>query len=77
MNAIAYSINVYASLRERLAKAEPNLDSETLADTIEGITDLDEVIASVVRAALVEEAMADGLKGLIQSFQEIVPHVMV
>ncbi len=39
----------------------PDLDAETLADTLEGITDLREMIAEVIRSALDDEAFADGL----------------
>jgi hypothetical protein len=45
------------------------LDEETLADTVDGLTDLHEVVAAVVRSALVDEALAQGLKGHIETLQ--------
>ena len=51
----------YAYLRERLLAEIPDIDSETLADTLEGITDLRQMLAEVVRSALDDEALFDGL----------------
>ena len=39
----------------------PEADEETLVDTLEGITDLQEMIAAVIRSALVDEALHMGL----------------
>ena len=52
----------YHTLRQRLLANWPELDSETLNDTLEGITDLHEMIAAVVRSALVDEALHTGLR---------------
>jgi hypothetical protein len=43
----------YQLLRQRLLADYPNLEEETVADTLEGITDLHEMIAVVIRSALV------------------------
>ena len=51
----------YTVLRERLLAEIPDLDAETLADTLEGITDLKEMLAEVIRSALEDEALAAGL----------------
>ena len=48
--------------RERLLADYPNIDEETLCDTLEGITDLNEMIAAVIRSALVDEALQSGLR---------------
>jgi hypothetical protein len=39
----------------------PDLDDETLHDTLEGITDLKQMLAEVIRSALDDEALAGGL----------------
>jgi hypothetical protein len=51
----------YKLLRDQLLEQIPDLDAETLADTLEGITDLREVLAELVRSALEDEALAGGL----------------
>ena len=51
----------YQTIRDRLLSEFPDLDDETLSDTLEGITDLREMIAEIVRSALVDEALAGGL----------------
>ena len=52
----------YQELKCRLQADFPVLDEETLADTLEGITDLHEMIAAVIRSALVDEALHSGLR---------------
>ncbi len=51
----------YGALREHLLDQIPDLDAETLADTLEGITDLREMLAELIRSALEDEAFASGL----------------
>jgi hypothetical protein len=49
------------SLRGQLLAEFPDLDDETLHDTLEGITELKQMLAEVVRSALDDEALAGGL----------------
>ena len=60
----------YQILKERILAAYPNLDDETLADTLEGITDLQEMIAAVIRSALVDEALGSGLRDRLDDMKE-------
>ncbi len=59
---VRIALSQYQTLCWRLKDDYPDLDDETLADTLEGLTDLHEIIAEVIRSALVDEAMASGLK---------------
>ena len=59
----------YREARERLVRAWPEIDSETLADTLEGITDLHEMIAAVIRSALVDEALQAGLRARLEEMR--------
>lgn len=62
----------YRQWRDDLLAEFPELadDDETLADTLEGQTDLPTVIARFIRDARRDEALADGLATLIKDEQE-------
>jgi hypothetical protein len=70
VNQVSHSITVYQTIRDRIIAVEAEIDDATLADTLEGVTDLNEVLAAVVRSALLEEAMAEGLKAHIKVLQD-------
>lgn len=70
MTQLTQCVGTYQAIRERIIALEADIDEETLADTLEGLTDLHEVIAAVVRSALIDEAQAVGLKGHIQDLQD-------
>jgi len=59
---LAIETSKYHLLRQRLLDAYPDADEETVSDTLEGITDLHEMIAAVIRSALVDEALQSGLR---------------
>ena len=70
MQSLSHAVTLHAELRRRLIESEPDLDETTLADTLEGITDLNEAIAEVVRSALLDAAYIAGLKQRIDEMRE-------
>ena len=52
----------YRALSDRLKLDYGQLDDETLADTLEGLSDLPQMIEEIVRSSLDDEAMIAGLK---------------
>jgi hypothetical protein len=63
-------LHTYRVTQERLLSAWPDLDHDTLRDTLEGITDLHEMIAAVIRSALVDEALRVGLRSRLDEMRE-------
>ena len=59
----------YQLLMERLLTDFPTVDEETIRDTLEGITDLHEMIAAVIRSALVDEALQGGLRSRLDDMR--------
>ena len=58
-----FEVRRYKAIREALlADNADDIDEQTLADTTEGLTDLHEMLAAIVRGALEDEAMAAMLK---------------
>ena len=57
-------------LRERLEAEFPDADEETLHDTLEGMTNLTEMLAEVLRSQLEDQAMGSALRGRISDMQE-------
>jgi hypothetical protein len=67
---VRIEISKYQQLKHRVLSEWPNLDDETLLDTLEGITDLHEMIAAVIRSALVDEALHTGLRSRLDDMRE-------
>ncbi len=69
-HALSSEAHRHLFLREELTAAFPDADEETLRDTLEGLSNLPEMIAAVVRSELEDRALARGLKGRISEMGE-------
>ncbi len=56
-------------LRERLAADFPDADEECLRDTLEGLTNLTDMLAEVMRSALEDQAFVAALRSRIGDMQ--------
>ena len=62
---LAIAASSYRLIRDRIRAEDPQIDKRTLADTVEGLTDLHEILAVIIRAALADHALATGIEGRI------------
>jgi Siphovirus Gp157 len=67
---VRFEVSKYQQLRQRLLTDFPGVGEETVLDTLEGITDLHEMIAAVIRSALVDEALHSGLRSRLDDMRE-------
>ena len=63
-------VHLYRTLHDRLIATFPDADDETVRDTLEGITDLQEIIAAIIRSALIDAALQAGLHSRLDDMKQ-------
>jgi Siphovirus Gp157 len=66
---LEFAAIAYRAIRDRIRAEDPQIDEQTLADTVEGLTNVHEILAAIIRAALTDQALATGLEGRIGEMQ--------
>ena len=59
----------FTELRRRLLELHPQIDEQTLADTLEGATNLREALEALVRSALEDECLAKALRERVETMR--------
>jgi hypothetical protein len=67
---LVHELTYHEHFREQIKNDFPDIDEETLADTLEGLTNLNEMLGAVVRSHLDDMAMVDALKSRVGDMQD-------
>jgi hypothetical protein len=61
VSSVDFALLYHRGVRDRILGEDVGVDDRTLAYTLEGLTDLNEIVAALVRSAFKDEAPAVGL----------------
>ncbi len=67
---IQHELSHHQYLLEKLRADFPDADEQTLADTVDGLTNLSEMLGAVVRSQLDDQALASALRARLAAMQE-------
>jgi hypothetical protein len=67
--ALRHGVHIYQALREKLLADFPDADHDTIRDSLEGATSLHELVAGLIRSALVDEALQTGLRARLDDMK--------
>jgi hypothetical protein len=70
LSPVKAHVNLYRRLHKKLLEQFPDLDDETIRDSLEGLTDLHEMVAALIRSALDDEALQAGLRTRIEDMRQ-------
>jgi hypothetical protein len=69
-NPLMLELQLHEYLRTQILETYQDIDDETLIDTLEGLTDINDKVAAVVRSQQEDRVSAEALKIRIQEMQE-------
>jgi hypothetical protein len=61
-HSLKHELSSHILFRERLREAYPEADDDTLKDTLEGLTNLQEILVEVLRSVLADEDFVEALR---------------
>ncbi len=67
---VLHQLTHHRYLRERLEAAFPDADEETLMDTLEGMTNLTDSLAELLRSSQEDQSLASALRSRMSDMQE-------
>ncbi len=67
---LSHELTYHEHLREQIRNEFPDIDEETLADTLEGLTNLTDMLGAVARSHLDDMAIVEALKSRMADMQD-------